>query len=68
MISFTPEGVDCQVTIEVTNLDELITTNDLKQLNIFVTDRMAERFLMTIFERCIDLISIEDEAQNESIH
>jgi|TARA_R110001583_G_C5514869_1_gene397070 hypothetical protein len=68
MISFTPEGVDCQVTIEVTNLDELITTNDLKQLNIFVTDRMAERFLMTIFERCIDLISIEDEVQNENIH
>ena len=68
MISFTPEGVDCQVTIEVTDLDELITTNDLKQLNIFVTDRMAERFLMTIFERCIDLISIEDEVQNENIH
>jgi hypothetical protein len=68
MISFTPEGVDCQVTIEVTDLDELITTNDLKQLNIFVTDKMAERFLMTIFERCIDLISIEDEEKHERIH
>ena len=68
MISFTPEGVDCQVTIEIKDLDELITTNDLKQLDIFVTDRMAERFLMTIFERCIDLISIEDEVQNENIH
>ena len=68
MISFTPEGVDCQVTIEVTDLDELITTNDLKQLNIFVTDKMAERFLMTIFERCIDLISIEDEEKHEHIH
>ena len=68
MISFTPEGVDCQITIEIKDLDEFITTKDLKQLNIFVTDRMAERFLMTIFERCIDLISIEDEAQNESIH
>ena len=68
MISLTSEGADCQITIEVTDLDELITTNDLKQLNIFVTDRMAERFLMTIFERCIDLISIEDEVQNENIH
>jgi hypothetical protein len=68
MISLTSEGADCQITIEVSNLDELITTNDLKQLNIFVTDRMAERFLMTIFERCIDLISIEEEVQNENIH
>ena len=68
MISFTSEGVDCQITIEVADLDELITTNDLNQLDIFVTDRMAERFLMTIFERCIDLISIEEEARHESIH
>ena len=68
MISFTPEGVDCQVTIEIKDLDELITTNDLKQLDIFVTDRMAERFLMTIFERCLDLISVEDEVRHESIH
>jgi hypothetical protein len=68
MISFTSEGVDCQVTIEIRDLDELITTNDLKQLDIFVTDRMAERFLMTIFERCLDLISIEDEVSHESIH
>ena len=68
MISFTSEGVDCQVTIEIRDLDELITTNDLKQLDIFVTDRMAERFLMTIFERCLDLISIEDEVRHESIH
>ena len=68
MISLTSEGADCQVTIEVTDLDELITTNDLEQLNIFVTDRMAERFLLTIFERCIDLISIEDEEKHERIH
>ena len=68
MISFTSEGVDCQVTIEIKDLDELITTNDLKQLDIFVTDRMAERFLMTIFERCLDLISVEDEVRHESIH
>ena len=68
MISFTSEGVDCQVTIEIRDLDELITTNDLKQLDIFVTDRMAERFLMTIFERCLDLISVEDEVRHESIH
>ena len=68
MISFTPEGVDCQITIEIKDLDEFITTKDLKQLNIFVTDRMAERFLMTIFERCIDLISIEDEEKHERIH
>ena len=68
MISLTSEGADCQVTIEVTDLDELITTNDLEQQNIFVTDRMAERFLLTIFERCIDLISIENEEKHESIH
>ena len=68
MISFTPEGVDCQVTIEIRDLDELITTNDLRQLHIFVTDRMAERFLMTIFERCLDLISVEDEVRHERIH
>jgi len=68
MISLTSEGADCQITIEVTDLDELITTNDLAQLNIFITDRMAERFLLTIFERCIDLISIENEEKHESIH
>ena len=48
MISFTPEGVDCQVTIAVRDLDEFITTKDLNQLDIFVTDSMAEKFLMTI--------------------
>ena len=68
MISFTPEGVDCQVTIAVRDLDEFITTKDLNQLDIFVTDSMAEKFLMTIFERCIDLISTENEAKHESIH
>jgi hypothetical protein len=68
MISLTSEGADCQITIEVTDLDELITTNDLAQLNIFITDRMAERFLLTIFERCIDLISIENEEKHENIH
>ena len=68
MITLESEGVDCQVTIEIRDLDELITTNDLNQLDIFVTDGMAERFLMTIFERCLDLISIEDEVRHESIH
>jgi hypothetical protein len=68
MISFTPEGVDCQVTIEVKDLDELITTSDLRQLDIFVTDSMAEKFLMTIFERCIDLISAENESKYENVH
>ena len=68
MIGLVSEGADCQITIEVRDLDKLITTNDLKQLNIFVTDRMAERFLMTIFERCIDLISIDNEEKHESIH
>ena len=68
MIDLTSEGVDCQVTIEIRDLDELITTNDLNQLDIFITDRMAERFLLTIFERCIDLISIENEEKHESIH
>jgi|TARA_Y100000296_G_C4994664_1_gene167154 hypothetical protein len=68
MISFTSEGVDCQVTIEVKDLDELITTNDLRQLDIFVTDRIAEKFLLTIFERCIDLISIENESKYEHVH
>ena len=68
MISLTSEGADCQVTIEIRDLDELITTNDLNQLDIFITDRMAERFLLTIFERCIDLISIENEEKHESIH
>ena len=67
MISFTPEGVDCQVTIEIRDLDELITTNDLNQLDIFITDKMAERFLLTIFERCLDLISIEDEPRKEPV-
>ena len=68
MIDLTSEGVDCQVTIEIRDLDELITTNDLNQLDIFVTDSMAEKFLMTIFERCIDLISTENESKHESIH
>ena len=68
MIDLTSEGVACQVTIEIRDLDELITTNDLNQLDIFITDRMAERFLLTIFERCIDLISIENEEKHESIH
>jgi hypothetical protein len=68
MISLTSEGADCQVTIEIRDLDELITTNDLNQLDIFITDRMAERFLLTIFERCIDLISIDNEEKHESIH
>ena len=67
MISLTSEGADCQITIEVTDLDELITTNDLNQLDIFVTDRMAERFLMISFERCLDLISIEDEPRKEPV-
>ena len=68
MIDLTSEGVACQVTIEIRDLDELITTNDLNQLDIFITDKMAERFLLTIFERCIDLISIENEEKHESIH
>jgi len=68
MIDLTSEGVACQVTIEIRDLDELITTNDLNQLDIFITDRMAERFLLTIFERCIDLISIENEEKHENIH
>ena len=68
MISLTSENVDCQITIEIRNLDELITTNDLNQLDIFVTDSMAERFLLTIFERCLDLISMEDESRHENIH
>ena len=67
MISFTPEGVDCQVTIAVRDLDEFITTKDLNQLDIFITDKMAERFLLTIFERCLDLISIEDEPRKEPV-
>ena len=68
MISLTSEGVDCQVTIEIRDLDEFITTKDLNQLDIFVTDSMAERFLMTIFEGCIDLVSAEDEMRHENIH
>lgn len=67
MIDLTSEGVDCQVTIEIRDLDELITTNDLNQLDIFITDKMAERFLLTIFERCLDLISIEDEPRKEPV-
>jgi hypothetical protein len=68
MISLTSEGVDCQITIEIRDLDEFITTKDLDQLDIFVTDSMAERFLMTIFEGCIDLVSVEDEMRHENIH
>ena len=67
MIDLTSEGVACQVTIEIRDLDELITTNDLNQLDIFITDKMAERFLLTIFERCLDLISIEDEPRKEPV-
>ena len=67
MIDLTSEGVDCQVTIEIRDLDELITTNDLNQLDVFIPDKMAERFLLTIFERCLDLISIEDEPRKEPV-
>ena len=68
MISLISEGMDCQITVEIRDLDEFITTKDLNQLDIFVTDSMAERFLMTIFECCIDLISTEDEMRHENIH
>ena len=68
MISLSSEGAGCQITIEIKNLDEFITTKDLNQLDIFVTDRVAERFLLTIFESCIDLISIEDEEIHENVH
>jgi hypothetical protein len=68
MISLTSEGVDCQITIEIRDLDEFITTKDLNQLDIFVTDSMAERFLLTIFECCIDLVSVEDEMRHENIY
>ena len=68
MISLSSEGAGCQITIEIKNLDEFITTKDLNQLDIFVTDRIAERFLLTIFESCLDLISIEDERKDESLY
>ena len=47
MISFTPEGVDCQITIEVADLDELITTNE--ELSFFkVVDGIKRRDLIDI--------------------
>ena len=68
MIGLVSEGADCQITIEVRDLDKLITTNDLNQLDIFITDSLAEKFLVTIFDCCVDLLSIEDDISHENIH